>query len=362
MDIAKQFSDQERIKIIELYFATKSTVLVQRQFRREFPGRKISNRNTIKNLVEKFRDSGSVTNNNKGHSGPPSTATTPDHVQDVRAHLEQSPRKSTRRLSQEVGISRTSVRRIIHRDLKLFPYKVQVLQAQTQVNKDQRYEFGQEISERIENNPELLDVLLFHLSGHVNKQSMRFWAAAQPHEHVQAPLNVEKTTVWCAIGKNGIFGPYFFEDGDGRRFTVNSEWYIGMLRRRFIPAIRRKMAVDMNTVVYQQDGAPPHWSNHTLEYLRQYFQGDRLISRRTDNPWPPYSPDLTPPDYFFWGYLKARVYQDNAPTIERLKENIKREIRRIPRDMLERVIDNFNVRVAAVIQQRGAWVEHVIHY
>ena len=28
-----------------------------------------------------------------------------------------------------------------------------------------------------------------------------------------------------------------------------------MLRRRFIPAIRRKRAVDMNTVVIQQDGA-----------------------------------------------------------------------------------------------------------
>ena len=148
--------------------------------------------------------------------------------------------------------------------------------------------------------------------------------------------------MWCAIGKNGIFGPYFFEDSDGRRVTVNSERYIGMLRRRFIPAIRRRRAVDMNTVVFQQDGVPPHWSNRTLEYLRQYFPGDRLISRRTDNPWPPYSPDLTPPDYFLWGYLKARVYQDNPPTIERLKENIKREIR-IPRYMLERVIENFNV-------------------
>ena len=164
--------------------------------------------------------------------------------------------------------------------------------------------------------------------------------------------------MWCAIGNNGIFGPYFFEDGDGRRVTANSERYIGMLRRRFIPAIRRKRAVDMNTVVFQQDRAP-HCSNRTLEYLSP---GDRLISRRTDNPWPPYSPDLTPPHYFLWGYLKARVYQDNPPTIERLKENIKREIRRIPRDMMERVIDNFNVRVAAVIQQRGAWIEHVINY
>ena len=35
------------------------------------------------------------------------------------------------------------------------------------------------------------------------------------------------------------------------------------------------------------------------------------------------------------------------------KENIRTEIRRIPRDILERVVNNFDVRVAAVIQQRG---------
>ena len=178
---------------------------------------------------------------------------------------------------------------------------------------------------RIENNPDLLDVLLFsdeahfHLSGHVNKQNMRFWASFQPHEHVQVPISVEKTTVWCATGRIGIFGPYFFEGDDAQTVTVNLEQYIDMLQRRFVLAIRRKRVVDLNTGVFQQDGAPPHCSNRTLEYLRQYFSGDRLISRRTDNPWPPYSPDLNPPDYFLWGYLKDRVYEDNPPTIERLK-------------------------------------------
>ena len=67
---------------------------------------------------------------------------------------------------------------------------------------------------------------------------------------------------------------------------------------------------------------------------------------------------------FSWvGYLKERVYQDNPNTIiDRLKENIRREIRRIPNDMLDRVMNNFNVRVAGVIQQRGARIEHVINY
>ena len=45
--------------------------------------------------------------------------------------------------------------RVIHSDLKLFPYKVQILQTQSQANKNQRYELCQSIicSDRIENNP-----------------------------------------------------------------------------------------------------------------------------------------------------------------------------------------------------------------
>ena len=69
--------------------------------------------------------------------------------------------------------------------------------------------------------------------------------------HTQRPLSQEKVTVWCAIGKRGIFGPYFFEDNDGNHVTVSAERYIEMMRRKFVPALRRKRGIDMNTVVFQ---------------------------------------------------------------------------------------------------------------
>ena len=118
----------------------------------------------------------------------------------------------------------------------------------------------------------------------------------------------------------------------------------------------------MNNVIYQQDGAPPHCSNVSLDFLNENFPGDRLISRRTNNPWPAYSPDLSPADYFLWGYLKERVYYNNPQTIEALKTNICQEIRRIPLEMCGYVSTNFNVRVAAVLHRRGAWIEHGINY
>ena len=363
-----QYTTQQRTHIIEAYFATNYVLLTQRQCRREFGRNNVPHRRTIERLVAKFREIGNVVNANKGHSGRPLSARTPNNIQTVRERLEESPRKSTRRLSQEVGISRTSVVRILHTDLQLFPYKIQVLQSQTDRNKAERLAFCQDISQRIENDPGLLDLIFFsdeahcHLSGHINRQNMRFWAQGQPHEHTHRPLTQEKVTVWCAIGRNGIIGPYFFEDGDGNRVTVDTDRYIALMQTKFIPALRRKRGVNMNTVIYQQDGAPPHCSNRSLEFLRRYFPGDRLISRRTDFPWPPYSPDLNPPDYFLWGYLKDRIYGNNPQTLAALKDNIRREIRRIPADMIGRVMGNFNVRVAAVLQRRGAWIEHIINY
>ena len=75
---------------------------------------------------------------------------TPYTVQNLRERLDESPRKSTRCLSQEVGVFRLSVMRILHDDLKLFPYRIQILQRQTDENKAERLAFCQDISQEIE--------------------------------------------------------------------------------------------------------------------------------------------------------------------------------------------------------------------
>ena len=85
--------------------------------------------------------------------------------------------------------------------------------------------------------------------------------------------------------------------------------------------------------------------NRTLEYLRHNVPWDRLISRQTDNPWPSYSQDLNPPDYFLRGYLKDRVCENNPQTREDI---IRREIRWIPQEMVNRFVDSFNIQVATV--------------
>ncbi|KAI5695648.1 hypothetical protein M8J75_001353 [Diaphorina citri] len=71
----------------------------------------------------------------------------------------------------------------------------------------------------------------FHLNGFVNRQNFRYWGAENPRELHEKPLHSPRVTVWCAVGKNTVIGPYFFEE-NGRHLTMLNEFFIPQLRRK----------------------------------------------------------------------------------------------------------------------------------
>jgi hypothetical protein len=64
---------------------------------------------------------------------------------------------------------------------------------------------------------------------------------------------------------------------------------------------------------------------------------DRIISKTI---WPPRSPDLSPPDFFFWGAMKNSVYSNSPHTIDELKMAITEYIRNVDRAILNTVFKN----------------------
>lgn len=145
--------------------------------------------------------------------------------------------------------------------------------------------------------------------------------------------------------------PIFFEDDRGNTLIVNSERYADMLTIFGLPGIDR-YDPDAETL-FQQDGATRHTANVSMELLRLAFPG-RLISRNGAIPWPARSPDLTAPDFFLWGYLKCKVFQENPPrTKEDLKERIRQEINNIPLQMLRNVMGHFHLRLQQCVQNQG---------
>ena len=155
--IQVELTTQQQIKIIESYFAAKSVLLTHRQYRKDVGWNNVPNGRTIQRLVAKFQKTGSVADAHKGQDRL-SFGIIPENIQSLRKRHEDFPRKSTLCLSKETGILRTSVLRILHDDLKLFLYKVQILQRQTDQNKAELETLYEDISQGFENDPGLLDL------------------------------------------------------------------------------------------------------------------------------------------------------------------------------------------------------------
>jgi len=75
--------------------------------------------------------------------------------------------------------------------------------------------------------------------------------------------------------------------------------------------------------------------------------------------WPALSPDLTPCDFFLWGYLKSKVYACVSGTIEQLKEAIWQEVATIPPAMTHKAMDNFRERLQQCVVNNGRHLSDV---
>lgn len=110
---------------------------------------------------------------------------------------------------------------------------------------------------------------------------------------------------------------------------------------------------------FQQDGATCHTSNASMEVVREMFPG-KVISKRGNIEWPPRSPDLSPLDFFLWGFLKNKIYSNKPRTITALKGNIRAEMAAIPTATCRRVFDNLKIRLEECSRRDGAHLDDVI--
>jgi len=81
---------------------------------------------------------------------------------------------------------------------------------------------------------------------------------------------------------------------------------------------------------------------------------------RGDIAWPPRSPDLTPCDFFVWGYLKAKVYEQRPVPFEALREAIRQEVTTITPEMILKAMDNYRERLHQSINIQGRHLSGVL--
>lgn len=201
------------------------------------------------------------------------------------------------------------------------------------------------------------DESTFHLSGYVNRHNCRYWSTENPHiireEHTQYP---QKRNVWGGILNDQIIGPFFIEG------NLDGPKYLELLKSQIVPAMRQSSAnqnIPWKEVYFQQDGAPAHFSVAVRNYLNEIFP-NRWIGRNGPIRWPPRSPDLTPLDFFLWGYLKDKVFRTRAETLDEMSRRILEFCSVVDADMLERVRESFVTRIHLCLHEEGKQFEQLL--
>ena len=78
-----------------------------------------------------------------------------------------------------------------------------------------------------------------------------------------------------------------------------------------------------------------HFSCFVTDVLNKRFP-DAWIGRGGPIPWPTRSPDLSPLDFFLWGYIKNIVYAEKIRNIQHLQERITSVTETVTRDMIQK--------------------------
>lgn len=358
-----QLTKEQRVFVVKTFHETKSYVAVREAFGRRFPGRNPPAKRTIQKNVEKYDGNGTSLNLNKGRSGRRRTTRNQLNVDQVRQLLLNQPTGISCRRNP-LNLPKTAFNDITRKDLKWHPYRIHVVQKLEPRDYQRRVRFCQWFSNQAHNvrfftNLVIGDEAIFQMNGTVNTQNVRCYAPnGQPpiDNKFEKSQCREKLHVWIGLCSNGqLIGPHFFNR------NVNGRTYGEMLQHVAFPAVAHIYNLygeRFDGIWWFQDGAPAHGSLAIRRLLREKFQ-DRIVALHHPVEWPPRSPDLTPLDFFLWGYLKEKVFStppQDLPTLRRRIVDEVNELRQNP-EMIRRSFGDMRRRADLCIRKNGCHVE-----
>ena len=176
----KMTTPQEKAQCVSWFIKTKSDVQIQRNYRSKY-GRDPPSRPSIRLWHKKFMETGTVFDTRR--SGRPRTSE--ENIERVRQAFQRSPMKSIRTAARQLKLPRSTVHKVLHKNLRLYAYKVQMLQALQPNDMPRRKEFAVNMLQRISEDEAFLkrvcfsDKATFHVSGKLNKHNVRIWESVK---------------------------------------------------------------------------------------------------------------------------------------------------------------------------------------
>lgn len=337
----------------------ENTHAAARLYAERFPQRRHPLPNVFRRLDHRVTESGSFVPTGFVDRGRPRTMRTPDAENAVLARVEEAPSSSVRSIALELGLEPRLVWDVIHEE-GFHPYHYTKVQSLQQEDFMARLGYCNWLVNKVEENPAFSSKVIwtdeanFSRNGLFNQRNEHFYALENPN--LVYPRNNQQrfsVNVWAGILGTNLLGPVFLPH------RLNGENFLNFLEVTFVDLVDDVPLAASNNAWIQMDGAPAHNTNAVHNWCNINYPG-RCIGRNGNVAWPPRSPDLTPLDFFLWGFVKNHVYQ--TPVIDRndLVHRIENAFQLVTRNMLEHVNQNIVKRARACVAAGGNNFEHFL--
>jgi len=123
---------------------------------------------------------------------------------------------SVRLAAVELDISRSSIQRMLRRDIKEFTYNMQTVHKLEEEHNDRRVEMCETLLNHHKNNSSILDNIwfsdeaVFYLSGRVNRHNTRIWRTENPKVIEGKERDSPKLVARCATSSKEHHRPLCF--------------------------------------------------------------------------------------------------------------------------------------------------------
>lgn len=351
-----RFSNEEKFDILTCYvLCHRNSSEAEQMYLNRYPERNQPNRRTFSKLVTNLREYGSFQKPVISRKKPSNE----EKVNNVLLAVTEFPEISTRQIEQTIGTSKSTTHFILKKE-RMHPYKFRICQGLKEGDEVRRRSFCEWYTRKChENNnfPHKIiwsDESMVTNNGIFNRRNTHFWSKENPRvKRMAKHQNRFGFNIWAGIYGTKIVGPFLYHG------TLTSERYLNLLQHDVEEALDELPLADVNDCWFMQDGAPAHNARAVHEYLSARFPG-KWIGTHSEISWPPRSPDITPMDFFIWGYIKNFVFAHNIDNEDNLRRLVLEAFARITPDMLSNALDSTVRRCYLCLETEGNLFEHLL--
>ena len=252
-------------------------------------------------------------------------------------------------ISAQFDVSVGTVHTIICEELKMRKICAKfVPRVLREDQKERRYHDTRKMVELINSDPAVLDALVTYNESYIycydpetKRQSSQWKHAGSPRpKKARQSKSTHKHLMIPCFDSTGMINMHWIPTVQ----PVNKEYYVEVLRE-FRKRFRRKRPALFKSGQwhFNQDNAPVHNSSLITNYLTK--MGIKTV------PYPPYSPNLAPCDFWLFPKLKKKLRGCHYETIEEMKEAVTKVIDTLTEEdfdgAFQKLFEQYNKCIAA---------------